>query len=311
MSLSLNPSSTLPPADDLVRDVDLATFMQDVIEASRTHLIVVDFWAPWCGPCKQLTPILEKLVRAAKGAVRLMKVDIDRNPQIAQEMGVQSIPAVFAFYQARPVDGFMGALPEAQIKAWIDKLIAATGVTAPADDGFNVASALKQAGEFLATKQIAMAQAVYSEIMEVEPTNAEGFAGFLRCLLIDNKLVEAKAALAGAAPDMAKNKALDSVRAAIELAEQGAAGADKLNEFEDKLAKNAADYQARYDLASALYAIGRKEEAIDHLLELIRRDRKWNEEAGRKQLVKYFEALGFTDPLSVQGRKRLSSILFS
>ena len=173
--------------DNLVKDVDLSTFMTDVIEASKTCLIIVDFWATWCGPCKQLTPILEKLVGGYKGAVRLAKLDIDRNPEIAQQMGIQSVPAVFAFYQGRPVDGFMGALPEQQVKAWIDKLIKTTGAIPVEDDGFNAAAALKQAEEFLAVKNMSMAEAVYADIFDAEPTNADAFAGLLRCKTIQKQ----------------------------------------------------------------------------------------------------------------------------
>ena len=306
-------AASATPADDLVRDVDISNFMKDVIEASRARPVIVDFWATWCGPCKQLTPILEKLVRAAKGAVALAKVDIDRNPEIAQQMGIQSVPAVFAFFQGRPVDGFMGAVPEAQAKTWIDRLITATGAAPAAadEDAFDVASALKQAEEFFAAKDLAMAAAVYAEILDVEPGNAEAYAGTIRCLLADNKLDEAKAMLAKASPEIAKHKAMEPVRAAIELADQGAASAGAAGELEAKLAKNTADHQTRFDLATALYAEGRKEEAVDHLLDIVRRDRKWNEEAARKQLVKFFEALGPADPLTIAARKRLSSILFA
>jgi putative thioredoxin len=295
MSLSLAASGTPAVKDDMIGDVDLTSFMKEVVEVSKRIPVIVDFWATWCGPCKQLTPVLEKLVRGAKGAVRLAKIDIDRNPEIAQQMGVQSVPAVFAFFQGRPVDGFMGALPEAQVKSWLDRLVAATGAAPVAEDGFNAA----------------MAEAVYADILDAEPANADAFAGSLRCLMLSGKTGEAKAMLAAALPEMAKNKALDSVRAAIELAEQAAGTAGAAAELEAKLAQNPADHQARFDLALACYATGRKEEAVDHLLDIVRRDRKWNEEAARKQLVKFFEALGPADPLTVSARKRLSSILFA
>lgn len=314
MTFSLNPNAPVPPApaDDLVRDVDLKNFVAEVIEASRTQLVVVDFWATWCGPCKQLTPLLEKIVRGYKGALRLAKIDIDRNPEIAQQMGIQSVPAVFAFFQGRPVDGFMGALPEAQVKAWIERLIKALGDALPMpEDVYDAASALKQAEEFIAANNLAMAQAVYEDVLDAEPGNAEAYAGILRCLLLEQKLDEAKAKLAAAPADIARHKALDAARAAIELAEQSSGAAGALGELEAKLAKNPADHQTRYDLAAACYAAGRKEEAVDHLLEIVRQDRKWNDEAARKQLVKYFEALGAMDPLTVAARKRLSSILFA
>ena len=314
MTFSLSPNKPAAPVQDgLVKDVDLKNFMQDVIEVSKKHLVVVDFWATWCGPCKQLMPILEKVVRGYKGAVHLAKIDIDRNPEIAQQMGIQSVPAVFAFFQGRPVDGFMGALPESQIKSWMDRLIGALGVGAPAEDEdvFNAASALKQAEEFLAAKDIAMAQAVFADVLDAEPANAEAYAGILRCLLIENKMDEAKALLAKASPEIAKNKALDPIRAAIDLADQAAGAVGAEAELEEKITKNPTDHQSRYDLALACYAAGRKETAVDHLLEIVRRDRKWNEEAARKQLVKFFEALGPMDPLTIAARKRLSSILFA
>jgi putative thioredoxin len=312
MSLSLATPGAPAVTDDMIKDVDLNGFMKDVIEVSKKHLVIVDFWAAGSGPCKQLTLILEKLVRGYKGAVRLAKLDIDRNPEIAQQMGIQSVPAVFAFFQGRPVDGFMGALPEAQVKSWIDRLIAATGAAPAADeDAFNAASALKQAEEFLAEKNIAMAQAVYADVLDAEPANADAFAGILRCLLLENKVDDAKAMLAGAAPEMVKNKALDPARAAIELAEQAAETLGAAPELEAKILQNPADHQTRFDLSLAHYAAGRKEEAVDHLLEIVRRDRKWNDEAARKQLVKFFEALGPADPLTLAARKRLSSILFA
>jgi putative thioredoxin len=305
--LSLSPQ--MPPATvDPVKDVELAAFMADVIEASKTQAVIVDFWATWCGPCKQLTPILEELVRAAKGAVRLAKIDIDRNPEIAQQMGVQSVPAVFAFFQGRPVDGFMGALPEAQVKAWIDKLIKATGGAAgAAEDG--IKPALKQAAEFLAENDAIKAQSIYADILDVEPANAEAYGGMLRALVALGDVARAKHMLDSAPPEIAKDKALDAARAAIELAAQAGQGGS-VDELQNKLAQNPADHQTRFDLAMAYYAAGNKEQAVDELLEIVRRNRGWNEEAARKQLVKLFEAFGPADPLTISARKRLSSILF-
>ncbi len=297
-------------AADPVKDVGLANFMAEVIEASRTQIVVVDFWAPWCGPCKQLTPVLEKIVRAHKGAVRLAKIDIDKNPEIAQQMQIQSIPAVFAFFRGQPIDGFMGALPEAQIKSWLDHLIkAAGGAKDPAPDaGFN--TALEQAAGLLAQGESETAQAIYTDILAEEPTNTGAFAGLLRCLLAQKQISKAKEMLAAAPAELAKDKALDPVRTAIELAEQSGATGNAA-ELEAKLAQNPSDHQVRFDLALAHYAEGRKEQAVDQLLELVRRARAWNEEAARKQLVKLFEAMGPADPLTISARKRLSSVLFS
>ncbi|MDX2027106.1 MAG: thioredoxin [Alphaproteobacteria bacterium] len=304
-------SQQAPPAKthdaDPVRDVGLENFLPEVIEASKHHLVIVDFWAPWCGPCKQLGPVLEKLVRGYKGAVRMAKIDIDQNPQIAQQMGVQSIPAVFAFFQGRPVDGFMGALPEAQIKSWLEKLVKATGGAAESD---GVESALKQAADFLTAHEIPSAQSIYAELLDEDPFNAPAYAGFLRCLIALGDLAQAKQMFEKAPADMTKDKAFDPVRAAIELAGQTADGGS-VTELQQKLEQNPADHQARYDLAMAYYAAGQKEEAVDQLLEIVRRARSWNEEAARKQLVKFFEAFGPTDPLTIAARKRLSSILFA
>ena len=308
--MPLSPVSSAPA--DLVKDVDMKSFVKEVIEASRTQLVIVDFWATWCGPCKQLTPLLEKLVRGYKGAVRLAKLDIDRNPEIAQQMGIQSVPAVFAFFQGRPVDGFMGALPEAQVKSWIDKLLQLTGAAPVAgDDAYDAAAAVKQAEVFFAAGDVQTAEACFADIFDAEPQNAEAFAGLLRCLLAQNRVDEAKAMLDSAAPELAKHKALNAVRTAIELAEQGAQSVGATAELEQKLAANPADHQARFDLAAALFAAGQKEQAVDHLLEIVRRDRTWNEDGARKQLVKFFEALGPADPLTVAARKRLSSLLFA
>lgn len=304
-------SQVAPAADDAVgpvREAGLANFVTEVIEASQARPVVVDFWATWCGPCKQLGPVLERLVRSYKGAVRLVKIDIDRNPQIAQQMGVQSIPAVFAFFQGRPIDGFMGALPEAQIKSWLDRLVKTAGGAAPAVEGLD--SALKQAADLLAASDATTAQAIYADILGMEPTHPAATAGLLRCLLAQGNMEQAKTIFAQLPADMAKDKAFDAVRAAIELAEQ-AETSGGLGELQAKVEKNPADYQARFDLAMAHYAAGQREEAVEHLLEIVRRARGWNEDAARKQLVKFFEAFGGNDPLTISARKRLSSILFA
>ncbi len=306
--LALNPAPTAAQPDP-VKDVGLATFMADVIEASKQAIIVVDFWAPWCGPCKQLGPALEKVVRSYKGAVRLAKIDIDQNPEIAQQMGVQSIPAVFAFYQTRPIDGFAGALPESQIKSWIEKLIKMTGVPVSPDAG-GLDAALQQAAECLLAKDVPTAQAIYTDILDMEPANAAAYAGLLRCLMAMGDTAGARAMLDTAPADIAKHKDLIPVRTALELAEQsGKTGS--VAELQAKVEKDAADHQSRFDLAMAHYAAGSREEAVDQLLEIVRRNRGWNEDAARKQLVKFFEAFGPMDPLTVSSRKRLSSILFA
>lgn len=305
------PANGTAGAGDLVKDVSLATFMTDVLEASRTQLIIVDFWATWCGPCKQLTPILEKLVRGLQGAAVLAKIDIDKNPEIAQQMGIQSVPAVFAFFRGQPVDGFMGAQPEAQLKQWLERLVKATGAVAATTGPQNLQLLIDQGNEALAAGDHLAAQALFNDALEAEPHSAPAYAGMLRVLLAVGETDQAEAMLKHAPPEIAKDKIFEPIKTAIDLARQAATAIGGLAAFQQKLAADANDHQARYDLAMAYYAAGQREQAVDEMLELVRRNRSWNEEAARKQLVKFFEAFGHTDPLTIAGRKRLSSILFS
>lgn len=324
MTLTLSPSSAAAPSgqpagkaapgEEIVREVGLANFMTDVIEASKRQIVLVDFWATWCGPCKQLGPMLEKLVKSYKGAVRLAKIDIDRNQEIAQQMGVQSVPSVFAFVQGRPVDGFAGALPESQIKAWLDRIVKAVGGAlggSGGDEAAQMESVLKQAGEYLAAGEASAAQELFEHVLQADPVHPAAWSGVLRSLVAQGKTALAKQMLESAPPEVAKDKALGAARTAIELAEQAAQGAGSVGELEAKLAQRPSDPQLRFDLAMALYGAGKREEAVDHLLEIVRKNRSWNEEAARKQLVRLFEAFGHTDPLTVSARKRLSSIMFS
>lgn len=306
------PSSSVPPAtDNAVKDVTLASFKADVLEASKQALVLVDFSIARDPSCKQLTAMLEKLVRASKGAVRLAKIDVERNQSIAQQMGVQSVPSVFAFSQGRPVDAFAGALPEAQVKSWIEHLLKAMGGPPLDEEKAGLETALKQAADFLAAKDIATARSIYADILDMEPENAPAYAGLVRCFVEEGDAVHARQVLDAAPAAIAKDKALDSVRAALELAEQAGKGAGQTAELEARLAQNQADHQTRFDLALAYYAAGRREEAVDQLLEIVRKARTWNEDAARKQLVKFFEAFGAADPLTLSARRRLSSILFS
>ena len=295
---------TTMTADALVTETTTQTFVKDVIEASKQQPVLVDFWAPWCGPCKQLTPILEKVVRAAKGKVKLVKMNIDEHPAIPGQMGIQSIPAVFAFSNGQPVDGFMGALPESQVADFIKRLLKEP---IEADDS---AEALKTAEEVLAQGDAATAASIFAEIAAAEPENVAAFAGMVRAYVKAGELEQAKQTLALIPQAKQNDSAVAAARAALELAEQAKA-VGPIGELEQKVAANPADHQARFDLAVALNAKGRREEAAEHLLTIVRRDRKWNDDAARKQLVQFFDAWGFADPAAVEGRKKLSSILFA
>jgi putative thioredoxin len=301
------PGAGPKPGADLIKDTTDQAFMADVMEVSRTVPVIVDFWAPWCGPCKQLGPMLEKTVKAAKGAVKMVKINIDENPQIAGQLRIQSIPAVYAFFQGRPVDGFVGAQQESQIKQFVDRLIKLGG--AGADDG-GLQEALDAAAQALEAGDAATASDIYGQILEVEPTNVAAYAGLIRCLIAAEDYTRARQMLDGAAPEMAKAPELAAVRSALDLAEQSAA-VGPVGDLMDKLARDPDDHQTRFDLAMALYAGNKREEAVDELLEIVRRDREWNEQQARKQLVKFFEAFGPTDKLTLMARRKLSSILFS
>ena len=287
-------------------DGSTASFAKDVIDASRDKPVIVDFWAPWCGPCKQLGPALEKVVTGAKGAVKLVKINIDENQALAQQLRIQSIPAVYAFFQGRPVDGFMGAVPESQVKQFVERLVQAAG--GDASGGLN--EVLEHAKAALAAGDMALATQIYTEVLQVEPANAEAIAGMARIRLQANDIPGARGMLANVPKEIANHAEIVAARSAIDLAEQ-AQSAGPVNELKAKVEANPKDHQSRYDLAMALYAGGQREEAVEQLLDLVRRDRKWNDEAARKQLVKFFEALGPMDPLTIDARKRLSSILFS
>lgn len=295
--------TTAPSA--LIKDTNTSQFMADVIEASRTVPVIVDLWAPWCGPCKQLGPLLEKAVMAAGGKVRMVKINVDENQQIAASLRVQSIPAVYAFFQGQPVDGFVGAVPESQIKTFVSKLAAL------ADGGAGeVASLLQQADGFLAEGKADHAAALYSEVLRFDAAQPKAYIGLVRALLALNEKEEAQR-LFDEAPDAVKaDKAWAALETAFTLAKT-MAGAGSSAALKGAVEADPKNHQARYDYALALFAEGAKEAAMDQLIELARRDRKWNDEAARKQLVTFFEAMGPMDPLTVAGRKKLSSVLFA
>ncbi len=308
MEQLLSPAAPAVPAGSPIKDGTTETFMADVIEASNAGPVVVDFWATWCGPCKQLGPALEKAVREAKGAVRLVKIDIDRNQELAAQMRIQSIPAVYAFHKGQPVDGFVGALPESQIKSFVARLAkTAGGQPGPSP----IDQALEQAEAALAAGDSAAASAIFGQVLAHEPQNPPAVAGLVRCYVAAGELDQARKTLAGMPADDAGHPGIAAARAALELAEQGAGAVDAVPELRQRLAQDAGDHQARFDLAMALYAGGQREAAVDELLELARRARNWNEEAARKQLVKLFEAMGPMDPLTISARRRLSSLLFA
>jgi putative thioredoxin len=290
-------------AADLVKDTTTQAFMKDVIEESKRQPVLVDFWAPWCGPCKQLTPVLEKAVQAAKGKVKLAKMNIDEHPAIPGQLGIQSIPAVIAFSNGQPVDGFMGALPESQITAFLDRLT--KGKIAPDDQDI-----LKSADAALADGDAAMAAQLYAQLLQQDEKNVHALAGLARCYVETGALEQAKQTL-DLVPEAKRGEApVAAARAALEVAEQ-AKLLGPLAELESKVQANPLDHQARFDLAIALNAKGKREEAAQHLLEIVKRDRKWNDDGARKQLVQFFEAWGFTDPAAIEGRRKLSSILFA
>ena len=283
-----------------VKDGTDATFMADVIEASRLQPVIVDFWATWCGPCKQLGPALEKAVEAAKGAVKLVKIDVDKNPAVAGQLRVQSIPTVYAFIDGKPVDGFQGALPESQVKQFVDRL------SGPAEPDA-VDDILSLAAESLKLGDIGGAAQAYAQALQLDPGNVKAIAGMAR-LYLQNGDAERAQELLAMVPQGTKDAELDSIRAALKLAESASSETAALDQ---RLAANADDHEARLELAKVMAGRGDYGRAADELLQIIQRDREWNDQAARKQLLEVFEAAGAMSDVAKQGRKRLSAILFS
>jgi len=310
MTMTFTPAGRAPgtgePPADLIKDSGLKTFAADVIEPSNKSPVIVDFWAPWCAPCKQLTPVLEKAVRAAGGAVKLVKINIDDNPELAQHLRVQSVPTVYAFRNGQPVDGFAGALPESQVKAFIERLAGPIGPS-PLD------ALVAEADEMLAHGDAGGAAQLFASALQEEPGEARAVAGLARCYLKNGDFVRARQTLELAPPEAKKHQAIVSAQAELDLASSAAQAppAGATADLEAAIAADPKNLQARYDLALALIAAGERERAMDELLEIVKRERKWNEEAARKQLVTLFEALGPTHALTISGRRRLSSLLFA
>lgn len=299
----LNQGQAAPAAgDNLVSDTTTQTFMRDVVEESRKRPVLVDFWAPWCGPCKTLSPVIEKIVRAARGKVKLVKMNIDEHPQVASQLGIQSIPTVFAFVNGQPVDGFMGALPESQVAAFVERL------AGKVEGG--TADIVKEADSLLAAGDAAGAAELYAQVLAEESDNVRALGALARCHVEAGNIPAARQTLSLVPKAKENDPAVAAARAALELAERAATVGD-LSELEAKIAANPLDHQSRFDLAVALNAKGNREQALDHLLEIVRRQRNWNDDAARKQLLQFFEAWGPTDEMTVEGRRRLSSLLFS
>jgi putative thioredoxin len=291
---------------DAVKDGDIASFAEDVVRASQTTPVLVDFWAPWCGPCKQLTPVLEKVVRAARGKVRLVKINIDENPELAQQLRIQSVPTVYAFLGGQPVTGFTGAQPESQVKALVDRLAAMGRGAMPdaVEGGLDAAKAAAERGDW------PTAAALFEEVLEEEPGQPEAIGGLARCYLNRGRRDQARKLLDQAPKEHQGHPAIAGARAALALAEEaGEIGDPTL--LLARIEGNADDHDARYGLATALFLRGQVDSAMEHLLQIVRRDRGWNDDQARKQLVRFFEALGPKHPATLKGRRMLSAVLFA
>jgi len=305
MDLNLSPAGAGDA--DLIKDTSEATFMADVVEASQTVPVIVDFWAPWCGPCKTLGPMLEDAVRAAKGAVKMVKINVDEAQQIAGQLQIQSIPTVYAFFKGQPVDGFQGALPQSEIKAFIDRVIKAGGGSAPGEE---LSEAVAAADDMLAEGAAQDALDTFAAILGEDPNHAGAYGGMVRAYIALDQLDQAEAHLNGAPIEISKAPELEAAHAQLQLARQ-AADAGPVAEVQAAVDANPDDMQARFDLAQALYAHGDTQAAVDQLLTLFGKDREWNDGAAKTQLFTIFEALKPNDPIALNGRRKLSSMIFA
>ncbi|ALG91566.1 MULTISPECIES: thioredoxin [Actibacterium] len=304
--LELGGTPNAAPADDLIKDSSEATFMQDVVETSKQVPVIVDFWAPWCGPCKSLGPALEKAVTEAGGKVRMVKVNVDENQQIAAQLRIQSIPTVYAFFDGQPIDGFQGAVPPAEIAAFIERVVAAGG---GAGDG-GLAEAVEAAEQMLAEGAVVDAAQTFAAILGEEPENAAAYGGMIRAHLALGEVDQAEALLNAAPKAVAATPEVEAAGAQVALARQ-AAKAGPVAELRAAVDADPDNLQARFDLAQALHAAGEVEAAVDELLDLFRRDREWNDGAAKAQLFTIFDALKPQDPIALAGRRKLSSIIFA
>ncbi|MBB3994340.1 putative thioredoxin [Sulfitobacter undariae] len=304
--MDLNLSAATPAAD-LIKDTTEATFMQDVVEASQTTPVIVDFWAPWCGPCKTLGPQLEAAVVAAKGAVNMVKINVDEAQGIAGQLQIQSIPTVYAFWKGQPVDGFQGAVPQSEITDFVNRVIKAAGGEAPAD---TLNDAVEAAEEMLTDGQAEDAAQTFAAILGEDPLHAGAYGGMVRAHIALGDLDQAEGLLNGAPIEISKSPELEAAHAQLELARQ-AADAGPVADLQAAVEADENDHQARFDLAQALYANGDAEGAVTELLDLFRRDREWNEGAAKTQLFTIFDALKANDPVVLNGRRKLSSMIFA
>ncbi len=294
-------------ASESIFDVTGPEFEERVMKGSMEKPIIVEFWAPWCGPCKQLMPILEKAVNATNGEVLMAKINIDQHPDLAQALRVQSVPTVYAFFGGRPVDAFQGAQPESNIKAFVDKLVTIARGNQP--DAVVIPDALKAAAQALAAGDLGTAQALYAQILQQDEKNVEAYVGLVRLFIAAGALEQAAALVQNAPPEIAKSPNFTAAKTALDLAQK--APVDGYDDLIQKVAKNPADHQAKIDLAEAQFASGEREDAVETLLQSIAQDREWSEQAARKTLLKFFEAMGHSDPLTAAARKKLSTLLFS